>query len=170
MPVTPWLDPDEDPLVRLVAQEISVPLGHFDVAHLTSPIITLEAGLEATPLTAHKAILTKCSYFAKCLESDRFEEGINNKIRLPDESSEDLVKLLGWLYTGKLYAGDREDMQIVELRSQPTTLAVMDLVNLFIIADKYCCDDMAAKVLEIVGDSHCISPEEVSGLPSRESV
>ncbi|KAI1609257.1 hypothetical protein EDD37DRAFT_653780 [Exophiala viscosa] len=157
----PWLDAEDDPLVRLVAQDISVPLGHFDVAHLTSPIITLEAGPDATPLTAHKAILTRCSYFAKCLD-DRFEEGINNKIKLPQESPEDLLKLLSWLYTGKLYAGDREDMQIVELRSEPTTMAVMDLINLFIIADKYCCDRMAAKVLEIVGDSDCIGPEEVS--------
>jgi hypothetical protein len=69
------------------------PLG-FSVADFTSPIITLEVGPEATIMTAHKAILTKSDYFAKCLKN--FKEGVENRVKLLDDRPVDTVLHVHW--------------------------------------------------------------------------
>ncbi|KAK5302303.1 hypothetical protein LTR06_006367, partial [Exophiala xenobiotica] len=54
----------------------------------------------------HKHILTKCAYFSKCLANGRFQESINNEINLPDDDPVGFAKVVGFLYTHKLYCGN----------------------------------------------------------------
>ncbi|KAK5192491.1 hypothetical protein LTR47_005572 [Exophiala xenobiotica] len=122
---------------------LEFPLG-FSVADFASTIITLEVGPEATIMTAHKAILTRSDYFAKCLQN--FKEGVQNKVKLPEDSPADILRILCFLYTGKRFEGDTG----AQCRSPDrnwTTQGVTDLISIYITADKYCVTDMRSGVV-----------------------
>ncbi|KAK5454189.1 hypothetical protein LTS15_006189 [Exophiala xenobiotica] len=75
------MEPSFDGIDDLVPPDAGLQFpSSFSVADFTSPIITLEVGPEATIMTAHKAILTKSDYFAKCLKN--FKEGVENRVKL----------------------------------------------------------------------------------------
>ncbi|KAK7900142.1 hypothetical protein LTR67_003888 [Exophiala xenobiotica] len=123
---------------------LQFPLG-FSVAAFASTIITLEVGQEGTIMTAHKAILTKSNYFAKCLEN--FKEGVENKIKLPDDRPVDILRILCFLYTGKLFEGDTGDPWRNADRHW-TPQRVTDLINIYIVADRYCVNEMYCRAIK----------------------
>ncbi|KAK5220522.1 hypothetical protein LTR72_007144 [Exophiala xenobiotica] len=122
---------------------LQFPLG-FSVADFASTIITLEVGPEATIMTAHRAILTRSDYFAKCLQN--FKEGVQNKVKLPEDSPADILRILCFLYTGKMFEGDTGDQCRSPDRNW-TTQGVTDLISIYITADKYCVTDMSSGVI-----------------------
>ena len=128
---------------------------HFEGAALTSPNITLEVGPIPVLFTAHKAVLTRCKYFVKCLEPGKFEEGVSNRIRLPDECPKDMERMLGFLYTGKLLRGDSSDSDTVheDILWGPVGDWISYLIQYFFIADRFCVDDMCDQVIEVVQTS-----------------
>ncbi|KAK5192492.1 hypothetical protein LTR47_005571 [Exophiala xenobiotica] len=128
---------------------------HFDAEMLPSPIVTLEVGPTPVLLKAHKNVLTRCNYFVKCLEPGKFEEGVSNKIRLPDDRPEDMRRLVGFLYAGRLLHGRDSDSDLVynDILWGPVGDWVMYLIQCFRVADKFCVDEMCEAVMEVVEDS-----------------
>ena len=55
---------------------------------------------KAKPLVVHKAILVKEPFFEKCLQHG-FQEGLYSVIRMPDDDTETVEDLVGYLYFGK---------------------------------------------------------------------
>jgi hypothetical protein len=119
----------------------------FSIAEFASTIITLEVGPEATIMTAHKAILTRSNYFAKCLKN--FKEGVQNKVKLPDDRPADILRILCFLYTGKIFEGDTGDPSRNPDRHW-TPEAVTDLISIHIVADRYCDKEMLYRALAMM--------------------
>ncbi|KAK5267789.1 hypothetical protein LTR99_009755 [Exophiala xenobiotica] len=126
---------------------LQFPLG-FSVGDFASPIITLEVGPEATIMTAHKAILTKSVYFANCLKN--FKEGVENKIKLADDRPADILRILCFLYTGKMFEGDTGD-PCHDPDRHWTPQGVTDLISIYITADKYCVTGMLYRATAMMG-------------------
>lgn len=108
-----------------------------------SPTVTLIVGPENVVMTAHKAVLTKDDgFFATCLKDGRFAEGINYKITLPDEEPENIGKILAFLYTGTLSWN--------HLQTSGPSSSTTELIEFYILADKYCLKDMAYAAVNAV--------------------
>lgn len=101
-----------------------------------SPIVALIVGPEELVMTAHKEVLTKInSFFATCLMNGCFEEGMENVIKLPHEEPQNIRKILSFLYAEDPF-------------SVPLTLT--EVINRYILADKYCLEEMASRALDRV--------------------
>ncbi|KAJ9502491.1 hypothetical protein H2202_001612 [Exophiala xenobiotica] len=122
---------------------------------LTSPIVTLFVGPHATPMKAHKHILTKCQYFAKCLASGRFKESIDNEINLPDDDPVGFAKVVGFLYTHKLYYGNDSDTKLLARKLSGTSDHTSELISAHAMADKYCIKEMRTRVEALLDEALC---------------
>lgn len=95
-----------------------------------SEIVKLYIGPCRQLLNAHKSVLTKIEYFAKCLSDDRFVEGKSNQIELPEDRSDVWEEILHYLYAGHLKA-----------RSVWYTPGDYYLET-WVLADKYCIEEL----------------------------
>ncbi len=121
----------------------------FDLAQepsFASPMVTIFVGPEATPIKAHKSILTKCEYFAKCLQSGHFEEGDKNEINMRDADVDTFVKIIQFLYTGKLYDGDDKDIKLLARQPCCTSASISKLISVHAMANKYCIEEICTHV------------------------
>ena len=137
---------------------ISWPDPSFSTKNLKSPIVTLRVGRERTVLTAHKAILIKSDYFAKCLEEGRFEEGSKNEIQFPDDDPDDMVAVLRYLYTGNVFRAETNDFHFANCNGWGPSLTIESafpqFMRTYIVADKYCIEDVCQRVINLVEGMH----------------
>jgi hypothetical protein len=131
----------------------------YTAENLTSPTVTLRVGAQSHVFTAHKNILMRAEYFARCLGDGRFEEGVSNNINLPTEDPQSIVAITRFLYTGNILSGgDESDRQIFASPGGSGDMAYLggilkELISTFIIADKYCIVPMYEKALTLA--QHC---------------
>ncbi|EXJ95713.1 hypothetical protein A1O1_00836 [Capronia coronata CBS 617.96] len=111
-----------------------------------SPLITLLVGPQEMVLTAHKAILTQCEYFSKCLDGKRFQEGVDSCIKFPEDDPKEVLWIIQYLYTGKIF----DDIAVfhngcANLSDYDPPLSA--LISRYATADKYCLTNMC-KVIQ----------------------
>jgi len=112
--------------------------------------VALIVGPEQVSMAAHKEVLTVCDgFFASCLEDERFAEGVKNEIKLPDETPENVGKILSFLY---LCMEDNE--------RQVSFLCLTEVVEYYILAQKYCITEMAHIARLAVNDSLICFPRK----------
>jgi len=118
----------------------------FTPEDFASPMVTVFVGPEATPIKAHESILTKCEYFAKCLQSGHFPEGVKNEINMRDDDPDTFVKIIQFLYTGKLYYGNDKDIKLLARKHSCTSASISELISVHAMADKYCIEEICTHV------------------------
>jgi hypothetical protein len=99
--------------------------------------------------------LTKCAYFAKCLASGRFKESITNEINLPDDDPTGFGKVVGFLYTNKLYYGNDSDIKLLARKLSGTSDHTSELISAHAMADKYCITEMRTRVEALLDEALC---------------
>ena len=85
-------------------------------------------------LSAHKSVLTKIDYFAKCLSDDRFVEGRSGKIELPEDNVDAWGDILHYLYIDKLESRSWDDTAAAAFQER--------CIATWILADKYCIEEL----------------------------
>ena len=97
----------------------------------------------------------KTGYSAKCLDG-RFEESVRNVVNLPHEDPENMVAVIRFLYTGNVLS-DNDDYTLDGLRdwggqsnnASEASATLTTLIDLFIVADRYCIEDMCEKAVSL---------------------
>lgn len=97
-------------------------------------MVTVNVGSEAKLFFVHKAILEQSPFFAACLLANRFQEGIDNVINLPEDDPAAMGFLFRFLYTGRLFDKDVDEADSDCPYWIKTTSC---LIAMWIIADKY---------------------------------
>ena len=104
-----------------------------------SEIVKLYIGQRRQLLNAHKSILTKIDYFAKCLNDDRFAEGRLNEVELPEDNLNAWEEILHYLY-GQHYQSSTHEPPDRSMRRH--------YLQTWILADKYCIEDLCNLLID----------------------
>lgn len=105
-------------------------------------MVTLKVGPASKCFFVHKAILTENPFFARCLDVNRFQEGVDNLIKMPEDDPQAMAYVIRFLYTGSLIARDVRDRGHLNYDE-----SISGLISLFAIADKYLIEEMCEEVL-----------------------
>ncbi|KAJ9611775.1 hypothetical protein H2200_004959 [Cladophialophora chaetospira] len=106
----------------------------------SSPIFKLIVGPDREVFTAHRAVLEKSYFFASCAQ---FKEGETLEILLPEDKPEHMERIVAWLYTSQL------EYHRPRVTSDDSRPALIDLVSLYIVADKYFVSGLQMKIKEM---------------------
>ncbi len=106
----------------------------------SSPIFRLIVGPDRKVFTAHRAVLEKSYFFASCAQ---FKEGQTLEVFLPEDKPEQMERIVAWLYTSQL------EYHRPRITSDDARPALIDLVSLYIVADKYFVSGLQMKIKEM---------------------
>ena len=120
----------------------------------TSEIVTVVVGQEKKSYKLHRSLLvTKSSFFAKCLNSGMIEQE-KNEIVLPEDSCRAFDFLADWIYYGSVQA----------IMPKPD---IRPKINAWVMADKYCMPEFQNALLDNLAaywKEWCLHPIHVIGL------
>ncbi len=126
----------------------------IDTEGLSSPIVTLRVGHGRKALLANKNVLSKASFFAKCLADGQF--GLKNEMEFPEDDPEEMVAILRYLHTGEVLKWEDGWSQ----HDRPYPRDIPDVIRAYAIADKYCVEGMCQIVLDTI--DACFPTSQVS--------
>lgn len=107
-------------------------------------MVTIEVGPEAKLFFMHKAILVRNRFFAACLKGNRFQEGISNLVKLPEDDPNAMSAIFRFLYTGLLFDESIDDDE------RPYWMKTTScLINLYVTADKYFINEMRQEIVDV---------------------
>ena len=112
---------------------------------LASPVITLTVGPDGQPFSVPKEILIENPFFSQCLENDRYQEGTNNLINLPEDDPELMVYILRFLHTRRFDAANFRGEGYLPLERQ-----IARLIKLHALADKYLIKKLCSEITESI--------------------
>ena len=98
------------------------------------------------PFIVHRAFLIKVPFFEACL-GGQFEEGLNRKISLPDDSIDAFKDFLGYLYLGKS-ALDKYS----KFHNQDDQTGVLSVLDLYGLAEKFSYEDLQNDIMDLMID------------------
>jgi hypothetical protein len=88
--------------------------------------------------------LNQPSYFDRCLEGGRFEEGTSHSIKCPEDNLDDMAIMIQYMYTRHF-----QNPHCVP-HADRSKDGMPYLIHLYVTADKYCIGAMAKAILHAI--------------------
>lgn len=117
-----------------------------------SPLVKLFVGPDETLITAHLKVLERSDFFCRALREQRFQEGIDMKVNMPEEDPRVLSYIVDWLYGGWFsHDIDKlcENFQIYDCSDKSELEeAIRDHIDAYILADKLGIDQLINDIVD----------------------
>lgn len=112
---------------------------------LAPPLVTLTVGPDAKQFSVLKNVLIQNSFFARCLDKDRYQEGATDSINMPEDDPKLMVYILRFLHTCRFDEANFRAEGALSCQD-----VITRLIRLFALADKYLVKKLCHELIELL--------------------